>query len=200
MKDKLTSYVDLLFAGTQDTQDIRQEILQNTLDRYDDLIAQGKTPKAAYQLSISGIGDISQLVNARPTEAPMAPKPDNGQNKLLRSVAIALYILCPVPLFLIGNAVGLCGLLLMVAIATALMVYTGKTKPAPAPKEERPPEDRPQDRARKSVKAAIRLVVIVIYFLISFLSGAWYITWLMFLMLPALTGLVDAVMDLKEET
>ena len=199
MKDKLMTYIDLLFAGTLDTDDIRQEILQNTLDRYDDLISQGKTPEAAYRLSVSGIGDVSQLVEARPTEAPMAPKPDHSKNKLLRSVAIALYILCPVPLFLMGNAIGLCGLLLMVAIATALMVYTGKTKPTPIPKEEAPLEDRPQDRARKSIKATIRLAVIVIYFLISFFSGAWYITWLMFLMLPALTGLVDAVMDLKEE-
>jgi hypothetical protein len=199
MKDKLMTYIDLLFAGTQDTNDIRQEILQNTLDRYDDLIAQGKTPEAAYQLSISGIGDISQLLNEPTAPTPSVPKSDISQNKLLRSVAIALYILCPVPLFLMGNAIGLCGLLLMVATATALMVYTGKTKPTPAPKEERPTEDLPQGRARKSVKTAIRLVVIVLYLPISFFSGAWHITWLMFLMLPALTGLVDAVMDLKEE-
>ncbi len=41
MKDKLIQYVNLLFAGAPDSDEIRQEILQNTLDRYDDLIAQG---------------------------------------------------------------------------------------------------------------------------------------------------------------
>ena len=42
MRDQLTQYVNLLFAGNTDAEDIRMEILQNTLDRYDDLISQGK--------------------------------------------------------------------------------------------------------------------------------------------------------------
>ena len=62
MKDQLIRYVDLLFAGAPDASEIKQEILQNTLDRYDDLIAQGKSPQAAYSLSISGIGDVSELL------------------------------------------------------------------------------------------------------------------------------------------
>lgn len=41
MKVQLKQYVDLLFAGTPDSNDMKQEILQNTLDRYDDLISQG---------------------------------------------------------------------------------------------------------------------------------------------------------------
>ena len=57
MREQLTQYVNLLFAGAPDTDDIKQEILQNTLDRYDDLIAQGKVPEAAYRLCITGIGD-----------------------------------------------------------------------------------------------------------------------------------------------
>ena len=60
MRDQLTQYVNLLFAGNTDAEDIRMEILQNTLDRYDDLISQGKTPEAAYRLAISGIGDIGE--------------------------------------------------------------------------------------------------------------------------------------------
>ena len=36
MREQLTQYVNLLFAGAPDSEDIRQEILQNTLDRYDD--------------------------------------------------------------------------------------------------------------------------------------------------------------------
>ena len=62
MKDQLIRYVDLLFAGAPDASDIKQEILQNTLDRYDDLIGQGKSPQAAYSLSIAGIGDVSELL------------------------------------------------------------------------------------------------------------------------------------------
>ena len=41
MREQLIQYVNLLFAGAQNSEDTRQEILQNTLDRYDDLIAEG---------------------------------------------------------------------------------------------------------------------------------------------------------------
>ena len=61
MREQLIQYVNLLFAGAQDADEIRAEILQNTLDRYDDLVAQGKSPEAAYRLAISGIGDISEM-------------------------------------------------------------------------------------------------------------------------------------------
>lgn len=42
MREQLIQYVQLLFAGAADCDDTRQEILQNTLDRYDDLVAAGK--------------------------------------------------------------------------------------------------------------------------------------------------------------
>ena len=59
MRQQLIQYVELLFAGAPGSEEIKQEILQNTLDRYDDLVSQGKTEAAAYRLAISGIGDIN---------------------------------------------------------------------------------------------------------------------------------------------
>ena len=50
MRDKLKTYIDYLFAGapqTAATAETKAEILQNTLDKYDDLIAEGRTPEAA---------------------------------------------------------------------------------------------------------------------------------------------------------
>lgn len=64
MREQLIQYVELLFAGANDAGEIKQEILQNTLDRYDDLIDQGKSPDAAYRLAISGIGDINEILNS----------------------------------------------------------------------------------------------------------------------------------------
>ena len=62
MREQLKQYVELLFAGAKDCEDIKQEILQNTLDRYDDLIAEGKVPEAAYRLAITGIGDVNEIL------------------------------------------------------------------------------------------------------------------------------------------
>ena len=64
MREQLIQYVELLFAGAGDCEDIKQEILQNTLDRYDDLIDSGKVPEAAYRLAIAGIGDINEILGA----------------------------------------------------------------------------------------------------------------------------------------
>lgn len=74
MREQLIQYVQLLFAGAADCDDTRQEILQNTLDRYDDLIAAGKTPEAAYRLAIMGIGDINEILGRAPGAAPCPPR------------------------------------------------------------------------------------------------------------------------------
>ena len=93
MREQLIQYVQLLFAGAADCDDTRQEILQNTLDRYDDLIAAGKTPEAAYRLAIMGIGDINEILGRAPGAAPL-PVPavkqeehDTPAKKLLRAIA-----------------------------------------------------------------------------------------------------------------
>ena len=137
MREQLIQYVQLLFAGAADCDDTRQEILQNTLDRYDDLVAAGKTPEAAYRLAIMGIGDINEILGRAPGAAPL-PAPaakqeehDTPAKKLFRAIAIGLYILCPIPLFVLSGIwnmgiPGLCGTLTLVAVATVLIILGAK--------------------------------------------------------------------------
>lgn len=209
MRDQLIRYVDLLFAGAPGASDIKQEILQNTLDRYDDLVAQGKTPEAAYSLAISGIGDISEILSGgtaplkAPTPSAAAADYPSGHEtpawkKVLRALGVCLYILCPVPLFVLQDEIGLCGLLAIVAVATALMVIAGGKNGAEASLKEESIPSSPQSELRKAVSAIIWAVGLCVYFILSFATGAWYITWLLFLILPAVHGLVKACMDLKE--
>ena len=73
MREKISVYVDELFSDAALTirnAEVQQEILQHTLDRYDDLIAAGKTPEAAYRLAIMGIGDINEILGRAPGAAP----------------------------------------------------------------------------------------------------------------------------------
>ena len=139
MREHLVQYVSLLFAGAKGCEDIKQEILQNTLDRYDDLVAEGKTPEAAYRLAITGIGDINEILGHTPDRtAPRGPQTseqDTLPKMLLRALGIGLYILCPIPLFLLSEmgmaTIGLCGTLALVAIATMLMVLGAKKESSP---------------------------------------------------------------------
>lgn len=44
--------------------EIKEEILQNTIDRYNDLKAGGKSDEAAYNIAIAGIGDVDYLIDS----------------------------------------------------------------------------------------------------------------------------------------
>lgn len=206
MREQLIQYVQLLFAGAADCDDTRQEILQNTLDRYDDLIAAGKTPEAAYRLAIMGIGDINEILGRAPGAAPL-PVPavkqdeqDTPAKKLLRAIAVGLYILCPIPLFVLSGMrnmgiPGLCGTLTLVAVATVLIILGAKKETENADVEP----GTPQSALAKSINGLIWAIGLAIYFIVSFLTGAWYITWVIFPITAAVQGLVKAILDLKED-
>ena len=207
MREQLIQYVNLLFAGAPESDDIRMEILQNTLDRYDDLIAQGKSPEAAYRLAVSGIGDISEILS-QPEPSPVYAEPlrqaiheevEDIQSKKMRAVAVAMYILCAVPLFILSefgyDTMGLCFTLLLVAAATVLMIMS-KQKSSDKPEEEPITDHRKQHR--KNIGSIIWIAGLVIYFLVSILTKAWHLTWILFLVIPCVKGLVFAILDLKE--
>lgn len=211
MREQLIQYVNLLFAGTNDCEDIRQEILQNTLDRYDDLIAEGKAPEAAYRLAITGIGDIHEILGstALPSgyivpAAPQKPeKQDSFLKKCLRATAVFLYIICLIPLIVLSELgmeiIGFCGTLSIVGIATVLIIL-GAKKEAPEADTATTEHSNPKTELRKSVSSLISAIGLAIYFILSFATNAWYISWVIFPIIGAVQGLVKAIMDLKEAT
>ena len=107
MREKISVYVDELFSDAALTirnAEVQQEILQHTLDRYDDLIAAGKSEQEAYDEAVSGIGDVSELYEhkqaaekpkkrdfpAPPTPDAVSTAPQTGRKKKLPGWAIAL--------------------------------------------------------------------------------------------------------------
>jgi len=209
MREQLIQYVELLFAGARDCEDIKQEILQNTLDRYDDLIAAGKVPEAAYRLAIAGIGDINEILG---TPAPAAhTKPhtvvesddnDTPSKKLLRAIAVGLYILCPLPLIVLGDigmdTLGLCGTLAIVAVATVLIMLGAKKDSRNEPEDDDDEADMPQSELRKSIGGLIWAIGLGLYFLLSFSTGDWHITWVIFPILGAVEDLAKALIRNQE--
>ncbi|MDO5546686.1 MAG: permease prefix domain 1-containing protein [Eubacteriales bacterium] len=199
MREQLIQYVSLLFAGAEDCEDTKQEILQNTLDRYDDLIAEGKAPEAAYRLAITGIGDINEILGRNDTVLTAVPEArkttdnDTPTKKLLRAIAVGLYILCPLPLIVLSemgmDTFGLCGLLCFVAVATVLIILGSKKGDAPS-RTEKDVEDEPKSELGKSVSSLIWAVGLAVYLILSFLTGAWHVTWVIFPILGAVNALV----------
>ena len=80
MNSKLKAYVEMLFAGKPDTSNVRdakEELLSNLNDKYNDLIKNGKSETDAYQLVISGIGEIDELFQTPQEEDVEISKIDN---------------------------------------------------------------------------------------------------------------------------
>jgi len=207
MREQLIQYVELLFAGAQNCEEIKQEILQNTLDRYDDLIAEGKVPEAAYRLAITGIGDISEILGTEsrrasdvvPQDTAAEPEDeDTAKKRRMRAIAIGIYIISAIPLITldsVGHDIwGLSLTLILVAIATILMVMNGSRRE----EEQEPRKAAEESSLAKSISSLIWTIGLVAYFLISFTTQAWYITWLIFPIIGAVQGLIKAILDLKE--
>ena len=215
MKEKLIQYVDLLFAGATGSEEIKQEILQNTLDRYDDLIAEGRSPESAYRIAISGIGDINEILGqgfqtrSSAATAPSAPSPckgsskDSSTKKILRAVAVGLYIISLVPLIILSEmhmaTLGFCATLGICAVATVMIVLGSKSQENEQYAPPYPPKSSSPSKALcESICHTLWVVALVLFFLISFLTGAWFITWLIFPVAGAVQGLIKAIFDLKE--
>lgn len=217
MREQLIQYVNLLFAGAADSEEIKQEILQNTLDRFDDLVTQGKAPEAAYRLAISGIGDIEEILQRVPetsnetdinkTESDNwqipfhADKPKDRQTtSTARAVAIGMYIFSPAPAIIFSGFnqenLGIFFMFLLIAAATVLLIMN---KPVTASeKAHAAKETSPKQELRKAIGALIGPIGLVCYLVVSYFTGAWYITWIIFPMIGCVQGIINAIIDLKE--
>lgn len=213
MREQLIQYVELLFAGGRDYEDIKQEILQNTLDRYDDLIAEGKVPEAAYRLAITGIGDINEILGTRAPAVPekktsievVAAPVDNDTptKKILRAIGVALYIICAIPVIILSefgmDVIGVCGTLAIVAVATVFMIL-GSRKTRQELEKERAEKEAEANKSplAKSISGLVWAIGVAAYFLISFRTGAWHITWVIFPILGALDKFQTTLVQNRE--
>lgn len=215
MQAKLRAYMDHLFSQTRPTKaavELKEEMLQNLTDKYNDLIAEGKSPEAAYNIATASIGDISELLAQLKQEENQIPRYTEEQIQRSRqrsaiciSVAVMLYILCVVPC-IIWEQYGVILMLIMVAAATGLIIYNSMTKLSYQKTDDTVVEEFKEWKAEsderkqklKSVNHIIGTIFLVLYFVISFSTGAWYITWLIFPISGVVQSIVKACFDFKK--
>lgn len=215
MNNRLREYIDNLFAtapSNRKTVEVKEEILQNLTDKYNDLIAQGKDEDVAFNIAVASIGDVSDLIRElqglpRHYEQ-MAEENERRRSKsaAITAIAIAMYICSPAPVILIQNEIGVVMLFVIVAAATALLIFNGvnksKNQPVPDTMVEEFKEWRERNTGKnqllKAVTSAVFAVGLVIYFLLSFTTGAWHLTWLVFPIIGAINGIVKALFDLAK--
>ena len=129
-------------------------------------------------------------------------KKENKKAKFARNIAIsvALYILSLVAIIAsstIGQEIlGVCLFFTIIAIATGIIIYSsivyGKEK------EEKTKQEKRKDEVGKAVTDIIGLIGVVVYFLVSFTTGAWHITWIIFLIIGVCNAIVRLIFGLKK--
>lgn len=193
MREKIAQYMDLYYAGSGLSEDLRQQLLQEALYLYDSLILEGKSEQESYAQVIAWIGAQTQLVpHSENTQKSDASGEANAfapmGKRICTAIAVMLYILCPIPLILFQNVIGLSCLLGMVAVGVAMQIIAGSGKTDIRPKAE-------ADPLRKSIDSLLGLILLAIYLIVSFRTHAWWITWIIF---PIGGAVKDLVLSLAE--
>jgi uncharacterized membrane protein YkvA (DUF1232 family) len=215
MRRKIEIYVDGLFEKAPSngrTRELKEEILANSIDRYNDLIDAGIDENEAYTSVVGNIGNVENLIfdynlyNDKEAE-------ERKKSAMITAISIMLYILSPIGIILSEvfgwvEEFAIVIFFVIVAIATGMLVYNNMSKIKKYDREdesiveeikEKKTVRYQKNRVRKAISSAVWAIVISAYFIISFLTSAWYVTWVIFIIGYAVDQIISAFIELKEE-
>lgn len=224
MEEKIKQYFNEVFAKapkTRQTLELKQEMVQNALDKYNDLKSEGYTEEDAYQNVVNSIGDVSGLLGEMEEKNLLnLPEKDRKKRAMFKASAVGLYIFAGVVFFSFGTigdmmiggsyfdfaTLGLCLAALICIPPTIMLVYAANMYPGYIKKEkqdmveaykERRYTDNKDKAVRKSINTIIWTIAVIVYFAISFATYAWYITWIIFLIAFCVQAIVGLIFNLK---
>lgn len=217
MKEKIIQHFNKIFADAPKTRkalDLKQEMVQSAMDKYDDMVADGYSEEDAYQNVIHSIGDVTELFSEVEEKNLLSlPEKDRKKKAVLTAVATGLYIFAGAVFFLYcaieGDALLGFVLTIMLCIApTVMIVYAANMYPDYVRREqpdmvelykEAKHENNRQKAVRKTINSIIWSLALILYFLISFETFQWHITWIIFLIAVCVQSIVKLVFELRAE-
>ena len=133
-------------------------------------------------------------------------KKEDKKTKFARNLAISvgLYILSLVAIILLSALfdqpiIGVSLFFTIIAIATGIIIYSsivyGKTE-----KEKVKEAKEPRNVVVKGITEIIGIAGVIVYLLVSFLTGAWHITWIIFIAIGLLNAIVKLIFGVKDDT
>jgi hypothetical protein len=186
MKERIKDHIEVLFAdaerrspANQRLAELKEELLQNTLEKYEHLLTLGKSPEAAYASAVDGIGDISALLDDVIEESDTRRAAESA----MRSAAAA-----------------------EVKPETEGADGDGDDGDGDDGDDDDDDDDDadngeakrpPRSPWYKLASGIIWTVTLGSYFAISFATHAWAVTWLVFLMGIAADNVAEGIFDLR---
>ena len=215
MENKLRDYIEDLFKDAPKTRkayELKEEMIANLIEKYRDLIAEGKNEEAAYNIAVSSIGDISELIDSLRESSVLTmddPK-ERRKSALIVSAAVMLYILSLVVLIFIEEVLrvdnlGIIAMFLFVAVATGMLIYNYMSKPRYIKADDSLVEEFKEWKARKdskidlskSIISVMWTFIVAIYLIINFVFGIWHISWVIFIIGAGIEQMIKAYFEMK---
>jgi len=220
MNNKIKNYVEGLFLdipGSKKANELKEELLSNMSERFDDYIQDGKTENQAYSLVISSLGDIDEMLAEVIPDAEFVQEAHfyRKRNAKNTAIGVAMYIIGAV--FLIGlggfgeflgneDFYGIIGLLILLtisAVATGMIIYTNMSTPPEykdynkqTNKEFRVANTK-QSMLLKSILSIYWTLTTFIYLAISFLTRRWDITWLVWILAAVFGEIIKTIFEMR---
>lgn len=207
MDNKIKRYVDDLFKNAPETRksyELKEEMLSNINDKYNDLLDMGLDEAEAYSRAVDNLSDINGLI--QDVRDYTKEEEDYRKKSSIRTtIATMLYIMCPIPLLLFAEStekfqiLGVVLLLTIVAIATGIFIYNNHDKPLSRINDElyeefiqwkdKGSKKTPMEHRIRSIVGSLTLIV---YFIVSFTYDNWDVSWIIFLVGVLVKNIVSA--------
>ncbi len=214
--DKVKNYVEELFNNTPKTSrvlDLKNELIMDLSEKYDDLIKDGKKESDAYKEVISSIGEIDELISSINNDYIINDNMLKTKRKtaLVVSISVGIYILSLIAVIVLSELelpdyIVVSSFFTLVGIATCMIVYHFMSLPKYIKNDETIVEEFKEWKNKNSKKSEIKKTInsiiwtltVIIYLLVSFSTMAWHITWIVFIIASLFEQVVKLIMAMKE--
>lgn len=218
MNEKIIKEVNTLFESAPNTKranDLKDEIISNAEDKYEDLLKQGKKEEEAFKTVIDEIGDVNELVEELNKNNPIHKEYVGEARKktgLTVSICVGLYILSLIAVIVLDELsmpdfISASAFLALAGLSTCILIYHFMTRPKYTKYEDTMVEEFKEWKGKKDknkeLKKAIDSIIwtltVIIYLLVSFTFGIWYISWIIFLIATLIENIIHLLFKLGEE-
>lgn len=218
MINKFRERLDDLFLNAPKTHramELKEELLANLMDKYNDLVSSGMSEQDAFNITISGIGDIDDLIAGLKEKDPTDYQKIEEQRKkraLLISLAVSMYIMSVGILVLlnevlkVNDGISVFTMLTIDAVATAIIIYSSISHPKYIKSDDTIVENFKEWKSStnadkevlKSIKAIIWLFIVALYFFLSFELEIWAFSWIIFIIGAAVERIITLAFQLRK--
>lgn len=220
MNTKIKNYLDALFSDIPRSEravELKEELSVNMSERFEDYLSEGKTENQAFSLVISSLGDLDAMLEEITPSDQFREEAHYYLRRNARNTAlgVAMYILGAAALigfgglgsyFNLGDVLPIVGLLILLvfaAIATGLIVYSQMSTPLEykdyneQAKKEFKNLDSKYSRLLRNLLSIYWILVTFIYLAISFTSGAWGISWIIWILAAVFESIIKTVFEMR---